>query len=77
MFASCIDDKTKQMIIFSNPNQPFPLTQKGAPKRAAILLQYQREIDALYANSTDQLHNIIESASVQTRYNALADSRAY
>ncbi|KAG9217913.1 hypothetical protein CCMSSC00406_0005283 [Pleurotus cornucopiae] len=39
----------KEMIIVTHPSKPFPLTPKGAPKRAVIISMYEEEIDAVYA----------------------------
>ncbi|KAF5372437.1 hypothetical protein D9757_009922 [Collybiopsis confluens] len=44
---SCI---AKEMIIFTQPGKPFPYSQKGAPRRPAVIIDYQAEIDALYGS---------------------------
>ncbi|KAF8993181.1 hypothetical protein BDQ17DRAFT_1431885 [Cyathus striatus] len=42
----------KEMIIIASSNRPFDCTDKGYPKRHAILREYKKEVEKLY-NDTD------------------------
>ncbi|KAF8989919.1 hypothetical protein BDQ17DRAFT_1393209 [Cyathus striatus] len=39
----------KEMILFSDPARPFPITPKGTPERNAVLQLYASEIERAYA----------------------------
>jgi len=39
---------SSQLVIVSDPSKPFSYTAKGAPRRAAILSDYDVDIEALY-----------------------------
>ncbi|KXN81361.1 hypothetical protein AN958_04748 [Leucoagaricus sp. SymC.cos] len=40
----------RELIIVAKPSKPFTYTQKNSPRRAAILAEYQSEIDGLYGS---------------------------
>ncbi|KAH7912486.1 acetyl-CoA synthetase-like protein [Hygrophoropsis aurantiaca] len=48
--ASTYSRLFKEMIIVATPSKPFTFTPKGAPKRSAILKEYEDEINQLYAD---------------------------
>ncbi|KAK0205437.1 acetyl-CoA synthetase-like protein [Desarmillaria ectypa] len=45
----------KEMIIFSDPSKPFSFNEKGLPKRAVVLKEYESEIEALYDTVEDSV----------------------
>ncbi|KAF8905645.1 hypothetical protein CPB85DRAFT_1315335 [Mucidula mucida] len=64
----------KEMVIFANPSKPFSFNSKGAPRRAVILSEYDREIETLYKTVEERVE--IEGPSNWTFEACLSFARA-
>ncbi|KXN81895.1 hypothetical protein AN958_03545 [Leucoagaricus sp. SymC.cos] len=54
----------RELIIVAKPSKPFTYTQKNSPRRAAILAEYQSEIDGLYGSPvSDSLYALDTSST--------------
>ncbi len=62
------------MVIFANPSKPFSFNSKGAPRRAVILSEYDREIETLYKTVEERVE--IEGPSNWTFEACLSFARA-
>ncbi|KAF9034495.1 acetyl-CoA synthetase-like protein [Hymenopellis radicata] len=64
----------KEMVIFANLSKPFSFNSKGAPRRAVVLSEYDREIEALYKTVEERVE--VESPSNWTFEASLSFARA-
>ncbi|CAD7066618.1 unnamed protein product [Tilletia caries] len=55
----------KNMIIFTTPDRPVPMADKGSPKRQVALNIYDDDIEALYASVTAGTDSAVNLGSIE------------